>query len=195
VVLTRALAVLTVVQWAENGGDNQRVRFEPASDGWGLLRFKHSGKLVSIAGGDVGDGGKGVQWHQQGTDNQRVRLVPQPDGWFTLNFKHSGHPLSIAGGTAADGGEGEATRIVINVFGRMVLNTGGPFSLAAVQWHEQATDNQHVRFEPRGDGWGYLRYKHSGKVLSVAGGTVDDGGVLVQWHEQATDNQFVRFEF
>ena len=55
--------------------------------------------------------------------------------------------------------------------------------------------NQHVRFEPRADGWGALRFKDSGKVLSLYGATHDNGAKLCQWNDLGQDNQLVRFEW
>ena len=57
---TSALCCLAVNQWSENGGPNQLVRFEPRADGWFVLRFKHSGKVLDVYAASQADGADGM---------------------------------------------------------------------------------------------------------------------------------------
>ena len=57
-----------------HGGDNQLFKFEPLGDGWGLLRIKHSGKVLDVDGGSQEDGACILQWTMHGGANQLLKF-------------------------------------------------------------------------------------------------------------------------
>ncbi len=92
-----------VIQWADNGGANQRWKFIPtAAAGVYTIVAAHSGKLLDVAGVSTADGAPVIQWPANGGRNQQWRLVPIGDG-FRIAAEHSGKVLDIEGAYVRDG--------------------------------------------------------------------------------------------
>ena len=52
----------------------QLFKFEHSGDGWGLLRIKHSGKVLDVDGGSQEDGACILQWTMHGGANQLLKF-------------------------------------------------------------------------------------------------------------------------
>ncbi|KEQ27776.1 hypothetical protein ET33_13970 [Paenibacillus tyrfis] len=60
-----------IVQWSDNGGNNQRWSIEPLGDGSYKIAAKHSGKVLDVKNGRSEDPAFLHQWPFQNTDNQK----------------------------------------------------------------------------------------------------------------------------
>ncbi|WP_107080153.1 RICIN domain-containing protein [Streptomyces sp. NBRC 109706] len=95
----------SVVQYACNGGLNQRWRLADAGEGRVRIMAQHSGKCLDVADGSSADGQRVIQYSCGTGDNQLWRVEDRPDGLKRLVAQHSGKCLSVSDGSAENGAE------------------------------------------------------------------------------------------
>jgi hypothetical protein len=89
----------TIVQWSDNGQDDQLWTFGDGGGGNRTVVNKHSGKLVNIPGPTTAQGTQLVQYHDDGNSNSRwrvtdagpnlVHLVSAYDGQYVDDYNNS----------------------------------------------------------------------------------------------------------
>ncbi len=86
-----------LIQLAGNGSLHQEWSFETKDEeGFGLLRARHSGKVLDVAGVSTADGGK-LQMHTaHGGTNQLFRFEAVSGSWGVWRNKHSSKVLDVA---------------------------------------------------------------------------------------------------
>ncbi|MEU7870514.1 RICIN domain-containing protein [Dactylosporangium sp. NPDC049140] len=90
-----------LIQYACNGGANQRFAFTPVSgtpDQY-TIGTSAAGKCVDVNGASTSDNAPVIQWSCSSANNQRFRLVTGANGLSGLQAVHSGKCVSAAGGT------------------------------------------------------------------------------------------------
>ncbi len=92
----------SIIQFATNGGANQRVRIEPVDDTFVRLIAVHSGLALDVAGASLADGAPLILFPWHGNDNQLFRLEPT-NGDLVIMAKHSGKVLDVAGVSTQNG--------------------------------------------------------------------------------------------
>ena len=157
-----------VVQWRSDGSKNQMWSCLAAREGYFTISPAHSGKLLNVAEASQADGARVIQWPRSNTNNERWQFQEAADDYYNIIARHSGKVLGVAAGR---------------------LDDGAP----VVQWRNDGTDNQAWRLD-RVDqcvpGSHYtIINKGSGKVLGVAGGSLDNWARVVQWRSDGTKNQ------
>jgi hypothetical protein len=93
-----------LVQWADNGGPNQRWHVTDVGSGYRTLFSQNSGRVLSIWQTSGADGANAVQWVENSGGDQQWQLVPV-GSYYKLVARHSGKVLSILGGSTADGAQ------------------------------------------------------------------------------------------
>jgi hypothetical protein len=93
-----------VVQWACNGGDNQKWNLETAADGYSRLVAIHSGKCLDVANVSTEDRADIIQWQCHGGQNQQWRVEVVPGG-HQLVARHSSKCVDVRGEATSDGGQ------------------------------------------------------------------------------------------
>ena len=93
-----------LVQWADNGGANQRWHVTDVGGGYRTLFNQYSGRVVSVQGTSAADGANAVQWVENNGGDQQWQLVPA-GSYYKIRARHSGKLLSILAGSTADGAQ------------------------------------------------------------------------------------------
>ena len=93
-----------VVQWTDNGGNNQKWNLVPATGGYYKLVNVNSGKDLDVNQASTADGGAVVQWTDNGGANQRWMIVALSGGYYKLVNTNSDKNLDVYNNSTADGG-------------------------------------------------------------------------------------------
>ncbi len=152
-----------------NPGVAKAGYYKVRTDGYYVLRARHSGKYLDVSGYSTADGGNVHQWAYTGAANQQWQLQSAGNGNYYLKSRHSGKYLDVAGSSTADGG---------NVH----------------QWTFHGGANQQWQLQSAGNGNYYLKSRHSGKYLDVAGSSTADGANVHQWTFHGGANQQWKLE-
>lgn len=92
-----------IIQWRDNGGNNQRWQLQYDGKGYFKIKNVNSGKLMDVASGSTSNGGNILQWTDNGGDNQKWRIIDKGNGYFMLKNKKSGLLVDVSGGSTDDG--------------------------------------------------------------------------------------------
>lgn len=134
---------------------------QPVINGRYLVVNRNSGKVLQVAGGSTTSGTLLQQGTNTGVTYQQWDIVPV-DSRIGGDFSYFG--LKVAnGGKSAD---------VFN----WSLDNGGAIAL----WDDTKGANQQWYFEYAGDGWFYIRSRHSAKCLDVTGASTGSGASIIQ---------------
>ncbi len=93
-----------VIQWTDNGGNNQKWVVTSTSNGY-TLKNVNSGKLLDVDNGSTADGGNVIQWTDNGGSNQRWNIVNLGNGYYKLLNVKSGKALDVDKNSTVDGGD------------------------------------------------------------------------------------------
>jgi hypothetical protein len=113
---------VSIIQWGDNGGENQLWQLIDAGSGYFKIKSKLGGKLLSVYCGSMEAGAEIVQWADIGGDFQLWQKVDAGSGYYKLQNKKSGKLLDVK----------EASK-----------KEGDPI----IQWFDNGNDNQLWRFE------------------------------------------------
>jgi pectin methylesterase-like acyl-CoA thioesterase len=91
-----------LVQWDDNGSQDQQYRFVDAGGGYYKIQVRHSGMVLDVAGGSTDNGAKVQQWGDGGTTNQQWRIT-ESGGYATIVNRASGKALDVWGRSTARG--------------------------------------------------------------------------------------------
>jgi hypothetical protein len=147
---------------------------QPVIDGRYVLVNRNSGKVLQVAGGSTTSGALLQQGANAGATYQQWDVTPVDPriggdfSYFTLR--------NVNSGKAAD---------VFN----WSLDNGGAIAL----WDDLKGSNQQWYLEYAGDGWFYIRSRHSAKCLQVTDGSMADGADIVQNDKDDSATQQWRF--
>ncbi len=92
-----------IIQWSNNGGDNQEWSLVSTSNGYYNLVNRHSGQLADVSGGSTTAGTNIIQWPSNGGDNQQWSLVSTSNGYYNLVNRHSGQLADVSGSSTTAG--------------------------------------------------------------------------------------------
>ncbi|WP_150215316.1 RICIN domain-containing protein [Streptomyces venezuelae] len=139
-----------------------------AGDGWGYMKFVHSGKCADLPGWNTGNGVQLDQWSCASQGNLWWGFYAASDGTVQVKNYHSKKCMNVKGGSTANGAK-------------------------VVQWpcNEQANGLWYL--QGYSDGTLQLKNKKSGKCLNVEGASRGNGADLIQWPCSAAANS--RFSF
>jgi hypothetical protein len=129
-----------------------------------LIESKKSGKVMTVAGSSMINGGNVVQQTYTGGNNQKWVFEDAGEGLYTIRAYHSG--------------------LVLDVYGLSMQN-GGNIN----QWTNFNNNAQKWRLVDVGGGYFEMISRNSSKSVDVYGGSLDEGGNIVQWDYVGFDNQ------
>ena len=159
-------------QEAPSGERSQQWRFEEMETGWYRIRARHSDMAIGIAQPQDENGANLHQWSANDNESQQWSLTSS-EGGYLLNSRHSGKLLTVAGASLDDGGNVQ-------------------------QWGTNSKPQARVRFtavlQPASDSYYTLLFEHSGKALSVAELSKDNGVKVVQDRVDGSPRQQWSFE-
>jgi sugar lactone lactonase YvrE/mono/diheme cytochrome c family protein len=77
-----------LVQWDDNGNNNQQYRIIANSDGYYTIVNRGTNKALDNAG-STADNSSVVEWDQSNSDNQKWKLIGTGEGYYKLQIKSS----------------------------------------------------------------------------------------------------------
>lgn len=162
-----------IILWPWHGGKNQRFRLKkpPVNNkAWGFfLEAEHSGKVLDVARAGPA-GAELIQWDWHGGPNQLFRIFGCPikplHTEFVLDVVHASH---------------DSGALIV----QFPLH-GGPNQLFRLEWVSD--------FEVITPGPFRIVAEHSGKVLDVSGGSLENGAPVIQWDWHGGPNQLFNLE-
>ncbi|MEV4523801.1 beta-galactosidase [Micromonospora tulbaghiae] len=92
-----------LVQWAGNGGANQKWQMAGAAGGVTTITNVNSALLVDVEGNVAADGTRIIQWASNGGANQQWRLVTVTGDFVKLVNVSTGKVLGVSGSATGDG--------------------------------------------------------------------------------------------
>ncbi len=92
-----------IIQWPDNGGDNQRWQLIDAGSGYYKIKNKKSAKLMDVSDGSTANSAQIVQMADNGSDSQLWQRIDAGLGYYKLRNKKSGMLLEVNGYSTADG--------------------------------------------------------------------------------------------
>ncbi|WP_185966838.1 RICIN domain-containing protein [Clostridium sp. HBUAS56017] len=93
-----------VIQWADNGGNNQRWVIVSTDNGY-ILKNVNSNKLLDVDNGSTADGGNVIQWTTNGNNNQKWNIFNLGNGYYKLLNINSGKALDVYNNSTTDGAD------------------------------------------------------------------------------------------
>jgi hypothetical protein len=94
-----------VIQWTDNGGNNQKWTISDVGGGNYRLINVNSGKALDVNGGSQADGGDVIQWTYTGGNNQKWTISDIGGGYYRLINVNSGKALDVYQASTADGAD------------------------------------------------------------------------------------------
>lgn len=92
-----------IIQWNQNGGNNQQWIIISNGNGYYTLTNRNSGMLLDVNGALATQGAGIVQMPSNGGDDQLWQLTPTATGIYKLINKNSGMALDVNGASATAG--------------------------------------------------------------------------------------------
>lgn len=93
----------TVIQWPQNGGNNQQWIITDNGGGYYKIINRNSGDALDVDGGSVANGAGIIQWPWNGGNNQQWQLTPVTTGIFKAINRNSSLALDVNGASTANG--------------------------------------------------------------------------------------------
>ena len=151
------------------GGNKPLYQIKPVTTaavpkGWYLIKSRHSGKMVSIAGNSKANGGNIYQWAASNGANQQWFIEPISGGYYRIKSKHSNLYLDAAAFGTKNG---------TNIH----------------QWSWNNTNNQKWKISSAPDGHFFFTNIHNNLVMDVAGVSKNDGANIYLWSQHSGANQ------
>lgn len=92
----------SVIQWTDNGGDNQKWTLSATDGGYYKIVNVHSGKNLDVYQASAADGSNVVQWTDNGGANQQWKPVDAGGGYYQLENRNSGKLLDVNNASVSD---------------------------------------------------------------------------------------------
>ena len=92
-----------VIQWDNNGNQNQEWEIVDMGDGSFKFVARHSKKVIDLKNSNLADGNEIQQWKDNGTDAQRWQIVPLENNFYKIISKASGKALQVNGSSLENG--------------------------------------------------------------------------------------------
>ncbi|WP_421894613.1 RICIN domain-containing protein [Marinoscillum sp.] len=161
-----------IEQWSYVDQDNLKFTVEKVGLDY-VIKPRYNELTLGIDGAGTGNGAALKQLTEEGKDHQRFVAVPVGSGYYKIVNKNSGKYLAVSGESTTNGAD-------------------------VVQWVDLDTDNFYWSFESVSpgttisDGTYMIKANHSGKYMSVAGFSSENGAIIEQWSYLNQDN--LKFE-
>lgn len=94
-----------ILQWQNNGGDNQLWMLEQNDDGSFIISNVLSNKALDVDGWSVENGGNIHVWEYGNQDNQKWWLTNVGEGYYSIISRFNNKSLDVDGWSTENGGE------------------------------------------------------------------------------------------
>jgi endoglucanase len=93
-----------LIQWSDNGGQNQKFNLQPTGGGYFTLTAAHSGMAVDVQNWQTADGTTIQQWTPNNADAQQWRAIDVGGGFYKVETRLAANRvLDVAGASTSDG--------------------------------------------------------------------------------------------
>jgi len=92
-----------IIQWPQNGGNNQQWQITDNGGGYYKITNRNSGQALDVNMGSTANGAGIIQWPWNGGNNQQWQLTATSDGIYKANNRNSGLALDVNGASTANG--------------------------------------------------------------------------------------------
>ena len=164
-----------IEQWTPLGQSNQVFNVQWTSSGYKLLP-SYNPKAVTVNGYSSANGAVINQWSDLEQSNQRFSIIDVGGNYYKIAARNSGKCLAVNGNDTSNGAD-------------------------IVQWEWLNYDNAKWQFTPvpldstLANGIYNIKAKHSNKMMSIAGWSTDNGGVVEQWDSLCQNNLKFNLQF
>jgi len=92
-----------IIQWPQNGGNNQQWIIADNGNGYYKITNRNSGQALDVNGSSVADGAGIIQWPWNGGNNQQWQLTSTGIGIYKVINRNSGLVVDVSGASKTDG--------------------------------------------------------------------------------------------
>lgn len=93
-----------LIQWSDNGGQNQQFNLQPTSNGYFTLTAVHSGMAADVQDAQTANGTNIRQWTANNADAQQWRAIDLGNGFYKVESRLAANRvLDVAGASTANG--------------------------------------------------------------------------------------------
>jgi endoglucanase len=92
-----------IIQWPQNGGNNQQWVITNNGGGYYKITNRNSGLALDVNGGATTNGAGIIQWPWNGGNNQQWQLTATTDGIYKVINRNSSLALDVNGGVTTNG--------------------------------------------------------------------------------------------
>jgi len=92
-----------VIQWPQNGGNNQQWVITSSSGGYYTLTNRNSGMMLDVSGASTTQGAGIIQTASSGGNDQQWQLTATSTGVYEVTNRNSGLVLDVSGASTANG--------------------------------------------------------------------------------------------
>jgi len=92
-----------IIQWPQNGGNNQQWTITDNGGGYYKITNRNSGDVLDVNSASTADGANIIQWPWSGANNQQWQLTSVSTGVYKIINRNSGMALDVNGASTASG--------------------------------------------------------------------------------------------
>jgi len=92
-----------IIQWPQNGGNNQQWQITDNGGGYYKITNRNSGLALDVNSASTVNGAGIIQWPWNGGNNQQWQLTATSDGIYKAINRNSGLALDVNGASTANG--------------------------------------------------------------------------------------------
>jgi len=92
-----------IIQWPQNGGNNQQWIITDNGNGYYKITNRNSGLALDVNGGSTTDGATINQWPWTGGNNQQWQLTSVSTGIYKIINRNSGSVVDVSGASKTNG--------------------------------------------------------------------------------------------
>jgi len=92
-----------IIQWPQNGGNNQQWAITDNGGGYYKIINRNSGLALDVNGASTANGASIIQWPWSGANNQQWQLTAVSTTIYKVTNRNSGEVLDVNGASTANG--------------------------------------------------------------------------------------------
>lgn len=92
-----------IIQWPQNGGNNQQWIIADDGGGYSKITNRNSGDALDVNSGSAASGAGIIQWPWNGGNNQQWQLTAVSPGIYKVINRNSGLALDVTGASTVNG--------------------------------------------------------------------------------------------
>jgi hypothetical protein len=93
----------SIIQWPQNGGNNQQWSITDNGNGYYKITNRNSGQVLDVNGASTASGASIIQWPWNGGNNQQWQLTSTGTGIYKVLNRNSGYVVDVNGASTTNG--------------------------------------------------------------------------------------------